>query len=311
MKVYHSLGEIPRIENTAITIGTFDGMHRGHRLIIDALTARARELGGRSLVITFHPHPQEVLRKTGEAVPLLTTIDERIAEFEKLGVDAVLVLPFTTEFAALPWQEFCDLLLKHCGIAHIIFGHDHAFGRNREGNAASLRSYGAGHGFGVTEIGPLVLEGEAISSTKIRRALASGDIEKASHYLGRPYGIIGTVVRGDGRGRTLGIPTANIRPTDPAKLIPSNGVYCVTLTVDGESFSGMANIGVRPTFTEGIERTIEANLFDFDRAIYERTVLLEFRKFVRSERKFSSGEEFLAQLEKDRAVCRGEKREDN
>ena len=239
-------------------------------------------------------------------MPLLTTIDERIAEFEKLGVDGVLVLPFTAEFAALPWQEFFDMLLKHCGVAHIIFGHDHAFGRNREGNAASLRGYGAEHGFGVTEIGPLVIEGEAISSTKIRRALVAGDIEKASHYLGRPYGIIGTVVRGDGRGRTLGIPTANIRPTDQAKLIPPNGVYCVSLTVDGESFAGMANIGVRPTFTEGTERTIEANLFDFDRDIYERTVLLEFRKFVRSERKFSSGEEFLAQLDKDRAVCRGE-----
>jgi len=306
MTVYHSLTEIPRVDNTVITIGTFDGMHRGHRMIVDAVIAKADELAGRSLVITFDPHPQEVLRRTGEAVPLLTTIEERIAEFGRLGVEGVLVLPFTAEFAALPWKEFCDLLIEHVGIGHIIFGHDHAFGRNREGNAASLRGYGAEHNFDVTEIGPLIIDGEAISSTKIRRAIIGGDIDKATHYLGRNYTIIGTVVRGDGRGRTLGIPTANIRPLHEAKLVPANGVYCITLAVDGEEYRGMANIGHRPTFTDGSQRTIEANIFDFDRDIYDHTVLLEFRKFVRSEQKFSSAEEFLSQLEKDRAICRAD-----
>jgi riboflavin kinase/FMN adenylyltransferase len=196
------------------------------------------------------------------------------------------------------------MLIDRIGLAEFVVGHDHAFGKGRQGTAEALTGYGAERGFGVTEIGPLLAGEETISSTKIRRALLAGDLEKANDYLGRAYSIEGTVVRGDGRGRTLGIPTANIRPNDPAKLVPMNGVYCVRLTVDGETFGGMANIGVRPTFTDAVERTIEANLFDFDRDIYERSVTLEFRKFVRSERKFASGEEFLEQLEKDREVCR-------
>jgi len=304
MMLYNSFEEIPREDGTAVTIGTFDGVHLGHRLIVDALLAKAGELGGRSLVITFHPHPQELLRKTGESVQILTTIDERIAEMKRLGVDAMAVLPFTQELADTPWRSFCDLLIEEVGLAHFVVGHDHAFGKNREGNAEALKGYGAERGFGVTEIGPLLVDEETVSSTKIRRALLAGDLEKATRYLSRPYAIEGTVVRGDGRGRTLGIPTANIHPNDPAKLIPCNGVYCVALTVDGDTFDGMANIGVRPTFTDGSARTIEANLFDFDRDIYERSVTLEFRKFVRSERTFGSKEEFLEQLERDRAMCK-------
>lgn len=304
MRLYRSFQELPEGTRTVATIGTFDGVHRGHRVIIDALTAKAREIGGRSMVITFHPHPQEVLRRTEDPVPILTTIEERMAELEKLGVDAMMILEFTRELADTPWQEFCDLLIREIGLAHLIMGHDHAFGKNREGNAESLRVYGAEKGFEVTEIGPLVMGEETISSTKIRRALMNGDIARGSEYLGRLYSLEGTVVRGDGRGRELGIPTANIRPLDPAKLIPANGVYCVTLIIDGELFNGMANIGLRPTFTDATVRTIEANLFDFDRDIYDRAVTLQFRKFVRSEQKFGSKEEFLAQLAQDRAACR-------
>lgn len=304
MKLYHSLAEVPHQPDTVLTIGTFDGVHCGHRLIIDEVIARATELGGRSLVITFHPHPQEVLRRRGDSVPILTTIEERAAELDRLGVDAMAILEFTQQFADTPWQEFCEWIIREVGMAHIVVGHDHAFGRNREGTAESLRRLGAERRFGVTEIGPLVIGDETISSTKIRRDLAGGNLARANDYLGRPYSIQGTVVRGDGRGRALGIPTANINPLEPAKLVPVNGVYCVTLTVDGERFNGMANIGTRPTFTEGIERTIEANLFEFDRDIYDRVVTLEFRKFVRSERKFGSKEEFLAQLDEDCATCK-------
>ncbi len=302
--LYRSFEEIPYADRTAITIGTFDGVHRGHQIIIDALTSKARELGGRSLVITFHPHPQEVLRRTDDPVPILTTIEERARELGKLGVDSMAVLEFTHQFAATPWQTFCEMLIRQVGAAHIIVGHDHAFGQNREGNADSLRQFGAEHGFGVMEIGPLVVGEETISSTKIRRALLAGDLGKATEYLGRPYSLDGMVVKGDQRGRTLGIPTANIRPLDPAKLIPANGVYAIRLGLDREYFHGMANIGVRPTFTQGVERTIEANLFDFDRDIYDRAVTIEFRKFVRSERRFASKDEFLAQLDQDRAACR-------
>lgn len=304
MKLYRSLEEIPKGSRAVATIGTFDGVHRGHRRIINELTAKARELGAMSLVITFHPHPQEVLRRTDESVPILTTLEERMAELEKLGVDAMVVIPFTRELADTPWQEFCELLIREIGLTHLVVGHDHAFGRNREGNAESLRRYGAERGFGVAEIGPLLSGEETISSTKIRRALMSGDVAKATDFLGRPYALEGTVVRGDGRGRQLGIPTANIRPLDPSKLVPVNGVYCIRLQVDGRWLDGMGNIGVRPTFTDATVRTIEVNLFDFDDDIYDRRVTLEFRKFVRSEQKFASGAEFLAQLEKDRATCR-------
>ncbi len=303
MKVYQGLNEVPYVERTVLTIGTFDGVHRGHRLIIDALTEKAREIDGRSLLITFDPHPQEILRRTGDSVSILSTIEERQKEFERLGVDALVVIRFTPEFAAIPWKEFCDLLISTTGIVHFIVGHDHAFGRNREGNAESLRVYGAERGFGVTEIGPLVIDGETISSTKIRRALTTGDVVTATEYLGRLYGVSGTVVHGDGRGRTIGIPTANITPLHQAKLIPSNGVYCVRMMIDGEKFRGMANIGTRPTFTDDTVRTIEAHLFDFVDEIYHRNVTLEFIKFVRSEQKFSSVEELLAQLERDRQVC--------
>ncbi len=304
MKVYHSLGEVPYDERTIVTIGTFDGVHRGHRRIIEAVTEKAHEIGGRGLVITFHPHPQVVLRKSGDSVPLLSTIDERIEELEKLGIDGMVVLGFTPEFAATPWQEFCNELMTEVGIAHMIVGHDHAFGKNREGNVESLKAFGDEHGFTVQEIGPLLIENEAISSTKIRRALQAGDLVKATGYLGRPYSLYGTVVRGDGRGRELGIPTANIHPLSREKLIPCDGVYCVRIGIEAEMFEGMANIGVRPTFTDASTRTIEVNIFDFERDIYEQRVKVEFRKFVRSEQKFGSKEEFLRQLESDRSVCR-------
>jgi riboflavin kinase/FMN adenylyltransferase len=303
MKLYHTLSEVPYDERTVVTIGTFDGVHRGHRTIIEAVTGKAREIGGRSLVITFHPHPQVVLRKTGDSVPLLTTIDERIDELQKLGIDAMVVLSFTAEFAATPWQQFCTELVTEVGVAHMIVGHDHAFGKNREGNVESLKMFGDEHGFGVQEIGPLLIGEDAISSTKIRRALLAGDIQKATEYLGRPYSLYGTVVGGDGRGRELGIPTANIRPLSQEKLIPADGVYCMNVDIDAEAFGGMANIGVRPTFTEGSARTIEVNIFNFERDIYEQTVKVEFRKFVRSEQKFGSKDEFLRQLEEDRKVC--------
>lgn len=302
MKRYHSLDELPA-GRRVLTIGTFDGIHLGHRSILDALLDAARQKEAGSLVITFDPHPQQVLRRTGDSVPVLTTIDERAAILESLGIDELAVIPFTQEFAGTPWQDFCEVLIEKAGLVHFVVGHDHAFGRNREGNAEALRQLGAERNFGVTEIGPLFIADEAISSTKIRRALHAGDIDKATLYLGRPYALDGIVVRGDGRGRTLGIPTANIRPIDDTKLIPMNGVYCVGLDEGGQTYRGMANIGVRPTFTDGSVRTIEANLFDFDRDIYERSVRLEFRKFVRSERTFASADEFLGQLAHDRACC--------
>jgi len=304
MNVHREIGGPGRDQRTCLTIGTFDGVHRGHQLILEELRLHAADLAGRSMVITFHPHPQLVLRRHGDSVPILTTLDERIALLESAGVDDLLILEFTPEVAATPWQEFARRLIDTIGVGHIIFGHDHAFGRDRQGTASTVRLLGESEGFGVTEVGPLIVDGETISSTKIRRALATGDLDRATEYLGRHYSLRGRVVRGDGRGRTLGIPTANIELLDPAKLIPMEGVYAVSMEIDGITVRGMANIGRRPTFTTGGERTIEVNLFDFDDDIYHNVVRVVFRKFVRSERKFDSVDEFLAQLEEDRIFCR-------
>ncbi len=259
------------------------------------------------MVLTFDPHPQEVLRKTGSPVPILTPIEVKLRLLASLGIDATIVLPFTREFAATPWQNFIDQLIEYAGLAHMVVGHDHAFGRNREGNAESLREYGAEKGFTFTQVGPLFVDGEMISSTKIRQALSEGKTEQANRWLDRPYALSGTVVRGDGRGRQIGVPTANIRPLHPNQLVPANGVYAVRMSIGEENqrsiHSGMANIGVRPTFTDGSERTLEVHLFDFADELYHREVTVEFLKFIRSERKFGSKEEFLAQLEKDREAC--------
>lgn len=304
MKIHRGIDNVRTDRRTALTMGTFDGVHLGHRLIIEELLRQAAILEGRSLLVTFHPHPQLVLRRHGDTVPILTTIEERLDLLEGCGVDEVLVMEFTPATAATPWREFAQLLIDRVGIGHMIFGHDHAFGKNREGTARAVRELGDTEGFQVTEVAPLYINGETVSSTKIRRALLGGDLDLAERYLGRRYSFQGRVIKGDGRGRKLGIPTANIEPLDPAKLIPMEGVYSVSMVLNDREIRGMGNIGRRPTFTDGRERTIEVNLFDFDEDIYHNVVTLVFRKFVRSERKFGSAEEFLEQLDSDRAFCR-------
>ncbi len=307
MTVYDTLDNVVFEPQTALTIGTFDGVHLGHRRILDELRRAADGINGRSLVLTFHPHPQEVLRKTGQGVPVLTPIEMKLELFQQLGVDATVVHPFTKEFAATPWQHFVDQMIEKIGLKHMVVGHDHAFGKNREGNAESLRQYGAERGFTFTQVGPFVMDGKAISSTKIRNALLQGELDQANRWLDRPYGIQGTVVRGDGRGRELGIPTANVRPETDSLLIPQNGVYCVQMRVgsdqDAPKYGGMANIGVRPTFTDGSVKTIEVNLFGFNDELYHQQVTVEFLKFVRLEQNFSSKDAFLARLEEDRRIC--------
>lgn len=305
MNIYHGLEEIPFDSQTVLTIGTFDGVHCGHRRIIDALLAEAARISGRSVIITFSPHPQEILRRTGDTVSILTTLTERERLFAQSEIDALVILEFTREFAATPWEEFGESLLREIGIAHMIVGHDHAFGKDRQGNAESLRSFGQEKGFGVTEIGPLIMEGETVSSTKIRRALMQGDIDTATRFLGRLYSVTGTVVQGEKRGRQIGFPTANIQLLDSTKLVPGNGVYCTTVEVQSTLVRGITNIGYRPTFSDEQMRTIEANLFDFDADIYNQIVTVEFIKFVRSEQKFASKDLLVQQIEQDLQVCRG------
>jgi len=284
-----------------ITVGTFDGVHRGHQGVISLMRKTADAQGLRVVVVTFDPHPQIVLAKPGrEPLALLTTIEERCERLAHVGVDEVVVIPFTHEFAQTSAESFIRQLVSTIDVQHFFIGHDHAFGKDRGGNEELLRHLGVELGFDVERIPPLETDGLVVSSTLVRAALKSGDVEAASAMLGRPYALRGTVVQGDGRGRTLGIPTANIVPTNPHKLIPANGVYVVSMLIDGSEHVGMANIGVRPTFTNDTAPTLEVHILQFDNDLYNTTLDVQFHARLRGEQKFESREEFLAQLEHDK-----------
>lgn len=284
-----------------LTVGTFDGVHRGHQGVISLMRKTADAQGLRVVVVTFDPHPQIVLAKPGrEPLALLTTIEERCERLAHVGVDEVVVIPFTHEFAQTSAESFIRQLVSTIDVQHFFIGHDHAFGKDRGGNEELLRHLGVELGFDVERIPPLETDGLVVSSTLVRAALKSGDVEAATAMLGKPYALRGTVVQGDGRGRTLGIPTANIVPTNPHKLMPANGVYVVSMLIDGSEHVGMANIGVRPTFTNDTAPILEVHILQFDNDLYNTTLDVQFHARLRGEQKFGSREEFLAQLEHDK-----------
>lgn len=288
-------------QGACITVGTFDGVHCGHQGVIDLMcnVARAQQL--RVVVVTFDPHPQIVLaRADRDPLLLLTTIEERCEQLAAAGVDDVVILPFTREFASTSAEDFVHSLTSMINVQHFFIGHDHAFGRDRGGNEELLQRMGAELGFAVSKIPPLVTTGVVVSSTLVRTAIKNGRVEEASEMLGRPYSVRGQIVRGDGRGRQLGFPTANVVPADPHKLLPASGVYVVSMMLNGAEYYGMANIGVRPTFTSDTVPTLEVHLLDFDNDIYDSTVDVRFHMRLREERKFGSREEFLTQIEQDK-----------
>lgn len=305
MIVYHSFDDIPFNNNTVLTIGTFDGLHRGHFSIINLLNDRSKERHARSLLLTFHPHPQIVLKKPARPpVELLTTIQERIFLLHQLRIDGVVVIPFSEQFAQIQAESFIrEYLVKKIGLSHIIIGYDHAFGNNREGNQDLLHNLGKECGFTVESAPVLAEHGDAISSTKIRKAIRSGEIHIANSMLGYPYLIAGKVVQGDGRGRKLGLPTANIEPADSHKLLPRNGVYLVSSYIDGQNVYGMANIGIRPTFTDDIHPRLEVHFFEWNRMLYDRELMVSFLYFIREERKFASTGLFFEQIVQDKETC--------
>jgi riboflavin kinase/FMN adenylyltransferase len=297
--------DIPFDMHTALTVGTFDGVHCGHRSIIDRMQAVASIHGERTVVVTFDPHPQIVLAKPDrEPVQLLTSIDERLMLLEAAGVDMTVVIGFTRAFAATPAETFVrDFLVRRIGVRHFFIGHDHLFGHGRGGNEELLQHLGAELDFDVERIAPLESNGLVVSSTKVRAALKTGDVETAAAMLGRPYSVRGIVVRGDQRGRKLGIPTANVATDDDHKLMPSRGVYVVSSMIDGRRVFGMANIGRRPTFTDDIVNTVEVHYLDFDEMLYDMPVTVEFHRFIRHEMKFESVDMFLSQIREDRATA--------
>ena len=295
---------IQRDDRSVVTVGTFDGVHRGHQAIIDHLQERTREHSGVSTLISFDPHPRSVVHR--EEVPLLTTIQERAAVLEEYGLDRFVVVPFSKEFAELPPLEYVEkVLVDTVGLQEITVGYDHRFGKNREGDVDVLRECGTKYGFEVDVIPPQKVDQEVVSSRQIRDVLLQdGDVETAAEHLGRPYTLTGVVARGEGRGREIGYPTANLALQDPRKLVPKRGVYATRVSVPGGGiYGGMMNIGRRPTFDE-MEVTVEVHLFDFDDDLYGETLSVQFLQRLRDEQKFDSADALAVQLSEDERHCR-------
>ena len=308
MKRLHGLDQIRKDMASVLTVGTFDGVHLGHQAILRYLLERAGALGGTSTVLSFHPHPREIVE--GTPLSLLTTIEERADIMEEIGLDRLAILPFTKEFSRLSAETFVeDILVRGIGLREIVIGYDHAFGRDRRGNADLLRTLGKKHGFTVDIVPARIIQEQAVSSRKIRRSLEEhGDVQAAADMLGRPYCLTGRVVRGEGRGREMGFPTANIAVEHPRKVIPADGVYAVRVYrlsghADGSpknrSLPGMMNIGIRPTFGGG-QRMIEVHLLDTEEDMYGELLRVEFVSRTRDERRFASKKELMRQLSQDR-----------
>ena len=301
MIVARSLEDVVFQKQSVLTVGTFDGVHRGHEAIIREVTRRSKSLGGaRSVVVTFDPHPKEIVGSG--PVAFLASLDERLSIFRALGVDLAFVVAFTYDFSRLTSREFFErFIVCGVGVSDVIVGHDHMFGRDREAGFRELRKMGEETGFTASVVEPITVDGAIVSSSAIRAMLSAGEVTRAAKFLGREYGIGGRVVHGDGRGRELGVPTANIQPAFAKKLVPHGGVYIVRVIRQAAEHFGMLNIGTRPTFGPDDRTTIEVHLFGFDGDLYGETVEVRFLKRLRDERKFSSVDELRRQLQTDRS----------
>ena len=300
MNIYHSLESFQKLEYAVVTSGTFDGVHIGHKKILSRLQEISSQSGGETVVLTFWPHPRMVVSEDSQSLQLLSTIDEKTELFSELGIQHLLIVPFTRAFSELSSEEFIQqILVDKIGTKKLVIGYDHRFGRNREGSFEFLKKNCSNYGFEVEEISRQDIEDMAISSSRIRKALSTGHIQEANELLGRPYTISGTIVKGKQLGRTIGFPTANLHPHESYKLIPQNGVYIIHATYNGEVFKGMLNIGVRPT-VDGTLRTIEAHLFDFDKEIYGEDLKLELLQYLRPEQKFDGLTALMEQINLDR-----------
>jgi len=301
MVIYRNIDEIKKDDATVISIGTFDGVHAAHRQIIDKMLELSKTGDLRSFIVTFDPHPQEILKIKSPDIKLLTTTREKLRLFEAFGIENVLVIKFTPGFSKTTAEDFYkELIYSRIGLSHLVIGYDHVFGRNREGSFRTLLTLGKELGFELHRVAEIDIDGIAVSSTKIRHFLYEGNIEEANKLLGYEYGFEGGVIEADKRGRTLGFPTANIEPVAPNKAMPINGVYCVKVRCKGRWYFGMMNIGFSPTMTQGLKKVIEVNIFDFSKDIYGEEIEIKFFKKIRDEKKFGSKDELIEQLKIDR-----------
>ncbi|MCX6217712.1 bifunctional riboflavin kinase/FAD synthetase [Spirosoma sp.] len=304
MIIYQGLDDIQPLPNAVVTSGTFDGVHRGHQIILSRLTEVAQASGGESVLITYWPHPRTVVSNDSQNLKLLTTLEEKIELLDQAGVEHLVVIPFTRSFSELTSEEYIrQILLDKIGTKKLVIGYDHRFGRDREGGFDYIQAHQSEYGFEVEEIPRQDVEAVGVSSSKIRAALNEGNVHTANLFLGRPYNLTGTIVKGRQLGRTIGFPTANMQVDDASKLIPANGVYAVDVEYAGQTLGGMLNIGFRPTVS-GTHQTIETYIFDFDKDIYGEHMTLRFREFLRPEQKFEGLPALVAQLKRDEEAAR-------
>ena len=297
MKIFHGTENANIQKPTVLTLGVFDGLHLGHQRIMETVAERARAVGAHATAITFDPHPRAVLHPES-APPLLQTLDQRLANLEVLGIEQAIVVPFTREFAGIDAEEFLkEIVHDRLQAKEVYLGKGFAFGKNRGGNIDLLRKMSAELGFFADEVPEVCLRGKRISSSKIRHLLAEGRVNLVRRMLGRPYGVEGVIIRGNRRGHTIGFPTANLKPHN--RVVPKFGVYATATLLDGVWRRSITNIGVRPTFENEAEPSIETYIFDFDGDLYGDVLRVRFLHRIRDERKFSGVEELTAQIERD------------
>lgn len=298
MEIHNNIAFFRPSKPTVVTLGTFDGVHIGHRKIVDRLVNHARELDCESVILTFSPHPRMVLQQDSD-LKLLNTIDEKAFLLSEAGLDNLVIHPFDKAFSQMDAEDFVsEILVDGLRVRKIIIGYDHRFGKNRTASITDLTAFGLQYGFEVEQIPAETIDAVSVSSTKIRAALASGNISLANTALGYHYFMSGTVIHGKKLGRTIGFPTANLSPLDPGKLIPADGVYLIQADLGDSVYHGLMNIGNRPT-VNGSTPSTEAYLFDFDRDIYGRTMRISFLDRLRNEQKFESVQALQAQLQRD------------
>lgn len=322
MNIYHQLSDFKKLDHAVVTIGTFDGVHYGHQKIIKRLCELAKSSGGESVILTFFPHPRMIIDPENQDLKMINTIKEKAQILENLGVDHLIITPFTRDFSNLTADEYIkNILVDTIGTKQLIVGYDHRFGKDRKGGMDDLLAYAKQYDYTVEQIPEQDINDVAVSSTKIRKALLEGDVALAATYLGYYFSINGPVIKGDKIGRTIGFPTANIFVEETYKLIPSDGIYAVTVEMSSEpgegnlelenatqpttqnsqltTYKGMAYIGQRPTIN-GMTRNIEVNIFDFNREIYGQTITMNFLKFLRHDVKFTGLEALTTQLHQDK-----------